>query len=251
MQSVGKRNVYAVAPLTQPCARNANLRYPAGTPALPYSPISPRSWVRSAPTSWSSRTVPLPRSFFTTLAATTYKDLWRQRVVLTGVCSSHYFITSYCYNCYVLYCWATCLRWRHRTDWSEAGRRRLNRSVITGAIVRPPQSHFNLISFDCSPIPTKLTNVIIQMQHIIEQKISRESVLNRNVLGAITETVWYGNKTAVPVRIESVLRPLYFLTVHYLLINVIIYLTNSFFVCLLQLKHLPIRKFPRLQSIFG
>lgn len=60
----------------------------------------------------------------------------------------------------------------------------------------------------------KLTNVIMQMQHIIGQKLSRESVLNRNVLGAINQRVWYGNKRVVPVQIESILRPLYFLTVY-------------------------------------
>lgn len=43
VQSVRERNVYAVAPLIQPCVRNANLRCPAGTPVPPYSPISPVS----------------------------------------------------------------------------------------------------------------------------------------------------------------------------------------------------------------
>lgn len=43
MQSVGERNVCAAAPLTQPCVKNANLRYPANTPAPPYSPIGPGS----------------------------------------------------------------------------------------------------------------------------------------------------------------------------------------------------------------
>lgn len=55
---------------------------------------------------------------------------------------------------------------------------------------------------------------IMQMQHIIEQKITGESVLHRNALGAINQTVWHGDKRVLPVHIESVLRPLYFLTVY-------------------------------------
>lgn len=54
----------------------------------------------------------------------------------------------------------------------------------------------------------------MQMEHIIVQEISGESVLNWNVLGAINQTVWYGNKREVAVHIESVLGPFYFLTVY-------------------------------------
>lgn len=66
----------------------------------------------------------------------------------------------------------------------------------------------------------KLANVIMQMQHIIEQKITGESVLNRSVLGAINQTVRYGNKRVKLVHVNvdwlhsSGFRPLYFLTVY-------------------------------------